>query len=323
MQFLEVDMLAVNNADALIVRAVSGDLEHVTIIDGGNPGDGAKVVRHIRERTWRRMADVVICTHPDRDHIGGLFDVVREIPVGEVWVHDPRLFVDVVRARRNLTEFAWLQFEGLKRLSESLQDNLSFIDLVDALGIPRKLPLVGHVTHPVLQVCGPTPAFYGNLLTYFDRTDLLLKDALLMEDLVAAEGSESLDEHAATTAPNNSSVICAAEVDEAVHLFTGDAGIPALWEAVQTAGVSQVTWLQVPHHGSKYNLSNALVQLFRPRVAMISAAGTRKHPSRAVINALKSSTTGCLVASTHKSGNLWYCSEPQAIRADYIPIDPV
>jgi beta-lactamase superfamily II metal-dependent hydrolase len=321
--YLEIDMLGVGNADALVIRVVDGWYEHVTVIDGGNPNDGRHVVDHLKNRTWRQRADVVICTHPDRDHIGGLFHLVQNIPVGEVWINDPREFIEVAQARRALREVGHLSLTSLRRLQESLQDNLNFVDLVDQLGIPRRFPLVDYVSHPHLTIVGPTPAFYADLLGNFDDPTHLLVEAFRTEELIEAEGSEVLDEKAETSAMNNSSVIVGVAHEGQRHLLTGDAGLPALWSAVETYDISGLHLMQVPHHGSRHNLSNALIQHFSPAIALISAAGTRKHPSRAVINALKAPSTGAFVASTHRTGNLWYRTDTTITRAGYSSVEPL
>ena len=89
-----------------------------------------------------------------------------------------------------------------------------------------------------------------------------------------------------------------------MYLFTGDAGVPALERAITPYGVRNVTWLDVPHHGSKHNINSGVLDTLLPDVAYFSARGTRKHPSVAVINALK--RRGCICFSTHKNGNLLY-----------------
>jgi beta-lactamase superfamily II metal-dependent hydrolase len=71
----------------------------------------------------------------------------------------------------------------------------------------------------------------------------------------------------------------------------------------------------VPHHGSDGNLSQGDIERFCPEFAVISARGDSSHPSRAIVSGLVK--VGAKVASTHRSGNLWFWSGSVPYRADY------
>ena len=74
-------------------------------------------------------------------------------------------------------------------------------------------------------------------------------------------------------------------------------------------------YMGVPHHASGGNLSQKDIERFCPRFATISAKGDSSHPSRAIVSGLVK--VGTKVASTHKSGNLWFWSGNVPARADY------
>ena len=65
--------------------------------------------------------------------------------------------------------------------------------------------------------------------------------------------------------------------------------------------------IEVPHHGSKHNLTSVLIDKLAPCCAIISAKGSRKHPSRGIVHCL---SNHCNVYSTHKSGTLIHTSYP-------------
>lgn len=65
--------------------------------------------------------------------------------------------------------------------------------------------------------------------------------------------------------------------------------------------------IKVPHHGSKHNLTSVLIDKLAPCCAIISAKGSRKHPSRGIVHCL---SNHCNVYSTHKSGTLIHTSYP-------------
>src|SRR5690606_38940828 len=114
---------------------------------------------------------------------------------------------------------------------------------------------------------------------------------------------ETLDDTGETTAENNSSTILLLRVDGQSALFTADAGIPALTQAIellQIAGFefSNLNFIQVPHHGSRRNVGPSILDwILGPRlpidsvlkVAFVSAPknGAPKHPAKKVVNAFR------------------------------------
>ncbi len=77
---LEVSFLDVGQGDAIFIQAPSG---RQVLIDGGR---GSIVLRRLAavSHWYDRSIDVVIATHPDADHIGGLIDVLDRYNVGTV-----------------------------------------------------------------------------------------------------------------------------------------------------------------------------------------------------------------------------------------------
>ena len=68
---------------------------------------------------------------------------------------------------------------------------------------------------------------------------------------------------------------------------TADAGTCALSNVARDYKVQQVQVLQIPHHGSRRNITQSLINIFAPKIAYVSAIGNVKHPRRAVVNAFK------------------------------------
>lgn len=75
---LTVAFLDVGQGDSIFIEAPNGNQ---LLIDGGL---GASVLRELGAlmRFSDRSIDVVLATHPDKDHIGGLPDVLRRFEVG-------------------------------------------------------------------------------------------------------------------------------------------------------------------------------------------------------------------------------------------------
>ena len=77
---LTFSFLNVGQGDAIFIDAPSG---RQALIDGGR---GRVVLRELARASpwWDRSIDVVVATHPDLDHIGGLPDVLARYRVGLV-----------------------------------------------------------------------------------------------------------------------------------------------------------------------------------------------------------------------------------------------
>lgn len=255
--------------------------------------------------------------------MGGLFEVISQIQVFSVWIHDPL---------QHLNNFRWLldsakQQKKADKLVEAFEYSIKFINLLDYLKINRLEPFPPRQFGPIF-VAGPTKEYYEKLLLGFRDVESLVSNDLkennvlndILDYIAEQNGTDStLDENSETSNENNSSVILLGIFDGKKHLFTGDAGVQALISACLTYNLSNLFWLDVPHHGSKRNLSQSLVDFFRPSFSCISSDGSRKHPSRAVVNALKRYGTVC---STH-NGNLLFHNWLNALRVGYGPIIPL
>lgn len=77
-------MLDVGQGEAILLRH-GGE---AALIDGGgwlSPGIGGRVLLPALVRLDVRRLDAVVLTHPDRDHCGGLEEIVHLLPVEELW----------------------------------------------------------------------------------------------------------------------------------------------------------------------------------------------------------------------------------------------
>ena len=78
--YLEVTFLDVGQGDAILIETPDGVQ---ALIDGGP--DGTVLRELVRELRWGdRTIDLVVGTHPDKDHIGGLIDVLTRYDVAHI-----------------------------------------------------------------------------------------------------------------------------------------------------------------------------------------------------------------------------------------------
>ncbi len=86
---LEIHFIDVGQGDAVFIVTASQKI----LVDGGERGD--TVLNYLRQKGVKKL-DLVVGTHPHSDHLGGLVNVLQEIPVSEVMdpgvVHTSKLF---------------------------------------------------------------------------------------------------------------------------------------------------------------------------------------------------------------------------------------
>lgn len=310
----EVHFLPVGNryksGDAIALRWGPPGASKVLVYDGGGTESGKALVTHVRERYRSSRVDYVVSSHPDGDHASGLLTVLQRMEVGELWMHRPWLHAsaarDAVQARHpaaspldsrlrsKLRAARKLEMAALQRgipIHEPFQGadigGLRVLSPSRDWYLDHLLPAFGQpLPSPAPQAAPPPPA---PAPTPTDRETWSL---------------ELLRESVRTSADNEASVVLWGQFDGQGVLLTGDAGIQALNHAAdqaQAEGIdlpARLSLLQVPHHGSRHNVSpSVLDRLLGPRKpqddgqatkrAFVSAgAGSMAHPHAMVTNAL-------------------------------------
>ena len=317
----EIDMLDVKAADAFLIYAYiddgdGGEFEYVVLVDAGNEGDGEAIYNLINQYYDQTYIDLVIITHCDSDHYGGMQYLINKhkdpknpFSIRKVWVHDPYNHVNVddvkyIRKKETLRERLNAAYE--------FSDGSNLLELLDKASIPRQEVFTGDTYDTLnIRVLGPDKEYYESLIPDF-RVDLDFKDEQDDEDVYSSltcRGqteddfySKALeDAYDDRSKVNQSSIVFLFEPNDQKLLFTGDAGKEAIHRIVDAdkyiKAIANIDWLKVPHHGSKHNLDNAIISHLHPKISYISTEKINKYANRCTINALKK--VG-VVYSTHQ-----------------------
>lgn len=98
---LELHCIDVGQGDSTFIITPDG---YSMLIDAGDNTKGQTVVNYIKSLGVNKI-DVLIGTHPDADHIGGLDDVINSFEIGEFYMpkktHTTKTFEDVLTAAKN------------------------------------------------------------------------------------------------------------------------------------------------------------------------------------------------------------------------------
>ncbi len=79
-EYLSVTFLDIGQGDAILIETPDG----VQVLIDGGP-DGTVLRRLTEELPWfDRTLDTIVGTHPDKDHIGGLVDVLQRFKVSQI-----------------------------------------------------------------------------------------------------------------------------------------------------------------------------------------------------------------------------------------------
>jgi beta-lactamase superfamily II metal-dependent hydrolase len=299
----EIDMLNVGNADAIILRYFDKDNhEFIVVIDAGKTEEhGKMVVDHINKYTIKKSIDLAISTHPDKDHIKGFFYVIERLEIQEFWIHDPKLHKIDESDIKSFFDTDYFE-KGLKYVVESLNFSKDLISIIDEKEIERNEPLEGrsHSKIPI-RVLGPSAEYYKEKLNSFRDIHLLFESVAIekatLDNLNLEDRVIEFDKFSDRSNENNSSTVILFHGDDKKVLFTADAGPEALEQVVEKYNLTNLDFLDVPHHGSRNNLTTNIMDIFSPKTAYISCTG--KYPDPYIVQYLKSKKTKIFTTKTH------------------------
>lgn len=213
---------------------------------------------------WDRDIEAVVLSHPQKDHYGGLIDVFKSYHV--------ETFVST-------------------SLDSSSQEYQVLKNMVGGSGS---------------RVINPTSGMVIRLGTiYLDIVHP--SDEFLMTKAFQKEGKLStfpLGNLSSRKDPNIFSVVAILRFKDFKALLTGDID-PEVSDLIsKNSLVESVDYIKVPHHGSKNGISQKLIDVARPQIAVISVGENNSygHPSEEILKMLKKA--GTIVKRTDKEGDV-------------------
>lgn len=331
--FYEIDFLPIGDTtsgDAITLRYKVNGVSRIHIIDGGYKSDGERIVDHVNTHYGSpRVIDAVIITHPDRDHVGGIVTVLESFEVKEVWMNRPWLYAEELIGR-------FAKYSNVGNLERVLREAYPAIaeveSLCEAKGVFIREAFQGDKICSYSTILAPGKEQFLSLVTDSDKTprenatsaiNLLEKQgqglAQSFLNFIAALWGDEYFPAEGTSEENEMSVVQLIELCEQKILLTGDAGRKTLAEAAvfrDKHGLccpSSLNKIQVPHHGSRRNVSTEILdrwlgsKLSSPagsegcqRTAIVSAAiNDEDHPRKAVVRGFIH--RGCKVLETKGS----------------------
>ncbi len=303
---LRIDMLPGGNGDALWIEYGSPLEPRRILIDGGTKGtwddEGGLRARIEALPEGERHFELLVVTHIDADHIDGalalLLDTQLGVTYGDVWFNGWRHLPDTLEPLgpvegELLTDaiagegLPWNEAFGGEAVVVPAEGALPSATLAEDL----ELTVVGPGLEQLVELKPVWRAAVEEAGLDPDQPRPAEPEVPLPPGLerlgttpdVAALAASAFTQDSAE--PNGSSIVLLLEHDGASALLTGDA-----FPSVVLAGVNRlladsgdarlaVDAFKTPHHGSKFNLSPALLALLDCKRHLFSSNGSRtSHP---------------------------------------------
>jgi beta-lactamase superfamily II metal-dependent hydrolase len=299
----QIDMLPAAHGDCLWVTwGTAQDLHHM-LIDGGPPGTGPTLRRRVEQALQaaggRLHIDLLVVSHIDSDHIGGILSLLQALPAGvtfgDVWFN-------AYRHLRPPDLLGVVQGEKLTKLlaEKKLPHNLAFSGKAVVVPPTGPLPQIALTGGMTLTLLSPTPDKLARLApTWADEArkaglkagapaarratdDFLGKKDKWPPNLADLENEKSDHDDSAA---NGSSIAFIAAFGGKSCLFAADAHADVLTASLKRLGAPvKLDAFKLPHHGAGANLSPELLTCVDCDRFLISTNGDiHKHPDFAAV----------------------------------------
>lgn len=335
---MKIKILKAFNGDSILISFKEGQKSRNILIDGGMSatyvkkgrndkleyGELKSTIDEIRERNEK--IDLLVLTHVDDDHIGGIlkwFEKDKDAYklVGKVWFNSGRLiseYFDEKEIEENL-----LIIPDESTLT-SIRQGVKFEDYIQTNGIWDRRVLIALEYFEYLGIkfkfLSPSP----------DKLKLLLgkweKEAPASLDTSAEKNDYSLTlkEHIEkdnfkedTAVHNGSSISFIMTYQNKNFVFLGDAFPSVVTNSLQEFGYSKekpvtAELLKISHHGSKANNNIEMLELIKTSKYIVSTNGDKhSHPNKQFLARLASINNNCEV----------FFNYPEQIKKIFMPKD--
>jgi beta-lactamase superfamily II metal-dependent hydrolase len=291
---IQITMVDVEDGDAIIIFFEGNGKKHVSLIDGGRRQYAEKVIGKldaILKKAGKQSPDLLVVTHYDSDHIGGIPAIIDKYKNGirELWIHKPGTVIENSFTQKNhqtnLLEIAKEEklIAEIDVVMESINELREVIDKAQKHKIFIKEPFANETSFdnlPELRVIGPTKEYYNGIFkdekafesfVFHEALGMKLEQSLHPASISQKTSCSRLPTTSKITQTNKASVIIKVVAEDKSYLFTGDAGIES-FHAISNyeKELKDIYWVKVPHHGSINNISEDLIKIMNAKFAFVS-----------------------------------------------------
>ena len=288
----EFIVLKAFNGDCILVKTFTSEQEEfIVLVDGGTASTFDRYLKH--ELKEIKKIDLLVLTHIDSDHIGGLLrlfnnSLINELDIVEIWINYPNL-INV-----NLSgQIGFDQANKLKDLILQKKGNVVFKEITTAERFINRSGVSFTILSPTQKI----------LDLLYERWDFGKNEPEVDIDIASDFNTYTVSLEELSKLPfkpdktveqdlvNASSISFIISCPDINILLLGDSRSEIIEQELKKLGYNEESpfvcdYVKVSHHGSKNNTSEYLLKLLKTTNYIISTNGgssKTKHPSRAVI----------------------------------------
>lgn len=299
---MKIKFLQAFNGDSIWISFLENDIPRNILIDGGNgntykntsnvKGDLHKVIEKIR--TDEQFIDLLILTHFDDDHIGGILrwlnkDKKASGLIKKVWFNSGKEIANKFNSDENKDldidivdgayDFHTSPKQGIK-FENYLRDNNLWEGAIIEQG--SEYDLFGLK----LKILSPNNEKLDKLLNLYERQKDYFTSGdeydfqTSLKDFIDEEIQPSFKFKEDTSVANGSSIAFILEYENKSFLFLADAHPSVIIDGLYKFGYNKekplnVEFMKVAHHGSMYNTNKELLEIVKTDNYLISSNATK------------------------------------------------
>lgn len=280
---VEIKMLKANNGDCFIIKYKDTNI----LIDGGVKGVYAYPLKN--ELEILEKIDLVVITHVDFDHIGGIIELFEDDEVNKkvkkVFFNSGATLIETEIEEREIPISSGGDKKGYKH-GITLEKKLLELGIWDKELITDKTEDLN--LGPInIKVLGPFKENIEALNKGWDKEiEKTKKNGSSCTEYENIKDLVKKPEDIKTSIINKSSIVLLIEIEGKKLLFTGDTSSDNLVRSLRKLNYSienpiKLDLFKLPHHGSKKNLSKELVEMIDCSKYLISTNGSyHNHPDK-------------------------------------------
>lgn len=266
---IQFSFLPAGSGDCILAQSD----DFTMLIDSGDADEAFNIKEKLKEVLKDRKIDLIVLTHIDDDHIGGIRILLNDPTFltmlhdkTEIWMNYPNGEEIVFEPFNNTSHISYKGGDLVKKLA-----NEKRIILKNCIAIESTPPIISLGNFIKIELLSPNlkklttlykkwnpSLFQGNISDYSSQSDY--RHSLKVLD--------SMKDNLCTSVPNGSSLAFILKYKNYKFLFLADAHTGIIRKSLQTLGYNsssplEVEFVKVSHHGSKYNISKKLLDLVR------------------------------------------------------------
>lgn len=306
---MTIKFVKANNGDSMLLtfKDESEKIRNI-LIDGGTgttyfnsttklAGPLKKLTESFKDKP-NECIDLLILTHIDDDHIGGLLtwfskDKDAAKLIKKVWFNSGKLIAEYLKIGENGDLAVTFMPEGA--VNTGIPQGINFEDYIEKAGIwERKIIVAGEkirILDLEFDILSPNNTKLEKLLKEWKKEDPKLDTAGKEHDYNKSVKDHIQDDKFKedTKFPNGSSIAFILSYKKKKMLFLADAHPGVTVESLRNLGYTEdkklkVDFMKVSHHGSSGNTSPELLDLVNTKKYIISTNGQQhNHPNKQLL----------------------------------------